>query len=196
MNPNDNKTLLRELDFVRKGVLKFDSTRRSGLKPIREQELITLDFSFCPNCRTPIRPPNWEEVDAFGGNSFDYRIHNCNWCGWWTIFKIWIDALAARRQEYIIESIQHVEAACTQHGSLADFSHYAEHPELQFLIRFLSGQNERLREISWTAFQDLAKAYLIDQGMDVADISRIRSSGGDFLCLDSNGNVIVVGSNT
>jgi hypothetical protein len=85
-----------------------------------------------------------------------------------------------------------VSPASEHYQSLDEFDYYSKHPEIPFLIRFLGSNPQKMKDVSWEGFQDIARAYLLDQGMAVADISRIRSSGGDFLCLDANGKVIVV----
>jgi RNase P subunit RPR2 len=185
----NRERLLDIVNFTSGKVQRVNTRVLSGVEDIALQEVIGMDFSICPNCRTPILPPKWDKMDSMGGSGcFDYRIHTCEWCCWWTIFKMQVDC---RAPDNIIR-IHHVHPASRNYRSLESFNHYEEHPELQFLIRFLASQPKRLQELSWTAFQDLAQAYLLDQGMDVADISRIRSSGGDFLCVDANGNVIVV----
>lgn len=183
-----NSQLLSGLYFEQPRIHRINAREIGDVKSVTEEEVKTFDFSHCPNCRASIKHPSWIEKEYQGGGSFDYRIHNCEWCGWWNIFKI---RVSPKEPEKII-SIRQVLPESKQYQSLNDFNHYEEHPEIQFLIRLLESENERLKEVSWAAFQSIAKAYLLDQGMYVADISRVRSSGGDLLCLDANGKVIIV----
>ena len=182
-----NRDVIANLHFERQGIERIYTRSMSSIERVELDEIRRLDLSLCPACRTPIATPKFESADVVGGKHFDYQIYNCDWCGWWTIFKF---RVTPRTDE--IHWAEQMRTRSEFFKSLSEFDYYEPHPEVRLLMKALAKENERIGTIPWTAFEMLAKAYLLDHGMYVADISRIRSSGGDFLCVDTEGKVILV----
>jgi hypothetical protein len=180
-----NPQLLSSVHFEKGIIQKVNTLQLGQWEDVDPEEIGRLDLSLCPNCQTSIRSPSLQPRNYYGSKYHEFRIYHCEWCCWLSIYKY---PVYESKMSWAINKSPEPK----HYKSFHEFNHYEEHPEIQFLIRFLARENEKLGEISWKAFQELAKAYLIDQGMDVADISRIKSSGGDFLCVDVDGNVFVV----
>jgi hypothetical protein len=141
----------------------------------------------CPACASEIDFDEVRDQDVVGGKHFAYRTRACLWCGWWQMHKFREDP---RTNE--IYWCQVLSPQTTMVPLRTTFCFDDKRPDVAYLMRHLIQHASDLNYISWQAFEDLVGQYLLDYGVAVKDVSRVKNSFGDFLWLDTADHTTIV----
>ena len=162
-------------------IIRLNYTKHpQGLSRCTIEEWKTLDHWSCPCCtvRTEF---DRTEYDIVGGKYLAYVVHYCTACGWWNAFKYWED-----RSGEIIHAVNRNEPV------LEKFDLASKEAQLDIVLQVIRRNYGDLQHLHWTLFQRLVQQMLYEKGFSSTDISRKRSSGGDLLAIDVEGNKYLV----